>query len=182
MVSTTIELKGLEYFIDNPRDTLYTILTILVKIEVKIVKLSTRGRYGTRILLELALRGGGPIPLKDVAQRQQISISYVARLVALLVAGGMIRSTRGARGGIALAKPAEEIKLSEVIQFLEGSIALVDCVNNPEICDRSEACVTRDVWGELERAMSGVLESTTLQDLVERQKTKESLQEVMYYI
>ena len=93
-----------------------------------------------------------------------------------------MRSTRGAKGGVFLAKPAEQIKLSEVIQILEGSIAPVDCVNNPGICTRSELCVTRDIWGELKQAMNGVLESTTLQDLVERQKSKEQNEGTMYYI
>ena len=72
--------------------------------------------------------------------------------------------------------------MNEVIQLLEGSIAPVECVNNPGVCSRSELCVTRDIWGELKKAMNGVLESTTLQDLVERQKRKERPKEAMYYI
>ncbi len=147
------------------------------------MKLSTRGRYGTRALLELAShQEEGPVPLKDIAQRQQISLQYLGHLITPLIAGGLVRSTRGARGGVSLGRPAEEIKLSEVIQLLEGSIAPVECVNNPEACDRSELCVTRDVWSEIEKAMSGILESTTLQDLVERQKSKQGSREKMYYI
>ena len=146
------------------------------------MKLSTRGQYGTRILLDLALRGEGPVLLKDIAQRQQISLAYVERLITPLIAGGIVRSARGARGGVWLAKSPEEIRLSEVIQLLEGSMALVECVNNPRICSRSAFCVTRDVWGELKKAMDGVLESTTLRDLVERQKRKEQPAEVMYHI
>ena len=147
------------------------------------MKLSTRGRYGTRALLELALhQGEGPVLLKDIAQRQEIPLKYLEHLITPLIAGGMVRSTRGARGGVSLAKPPEEIKLSEVIQLLEGSIAPVECVNNPGICTRSELCVTRDIWSELKKAMNGILESTTLQDLVERQKRKEQPTEVMYYI
>ena len=147
------------------------------------MKLSTRGRYGTRALLDLALhREEGPVLLRDIAQRQQISLPYLEHLIAPLIAGGIIRSTRGTRGGVSLAKPPEEIRLSEVIRMLEGSMALVDCVNSPGVCSRSELCVTRDIWGELKKAMDGVLESTTLQDLVERQKRKEVLIEEMYYI
>ena len=147
------------------------------------MKLSTRGRYGTRALLELALHwGGGPVLLKDIAQRQQISLQYLEHLIAPLIAGGVMMSTRGAKGGVSLAKPPEQVKLSEVIQLLEGSLALVDCVNNPAACDRSELCVTRDVWSALKKAMNGVLESTTLQDLVERYKRKEHPEEAMYYI
>jgi len=147
------------------------------------MKLSTRGRYATRALLDLALhQEEEPVLLKDIAQRQRISLRYLEHLITPLVAAGIIRSTRGARGGVWLAKPPQEIKLSEVIRLLEGSIAPVECVNNPEICVRSELCVTRDIWGELKKAMDGVLESTTLQDLVERQKRKGRPAEVMYYI
>jgi len=147
------------------------------------MKLSTRGRYGTRALLDLALhQGEAPVLLKDVAQRQQISLPYLEHLIAPLIAGGIVWSTRGAKGGVSLAKPPEQVKLSEVIQLLEGSIAPAECVNNPGVCSRSELCVTRDIWGELKKAMNGILESTTLQDLVERQKRKERPEKVMYYI
>lgn len=147
------------------------------------MKLSTKGRYGTRALLDLALhQGEGPIILRDIAKRQEISLPYLDHLIAPLIAGGILRSVRGARGGVCLAKPPEQIKLSEVIQLVEGSIAPTECVNNPEVCTRSNLCVTRDVWIELEKVMVGVLESTTLQDLVERQKRKKQPDEVMYYI
>ena len=147
------------------------------------MKLSTRGRYGTRALLELALhQETGPISLKDIAQRQEIPLGYLEHLITPLIAGGIVRSTRGPRGGVSLAKPPEKIRLSEVIHLLEGSIAPVECVSNPEICSRSKSCATRDIWGELKQAMNGVLESTTLQDLVERQKRKEQPEEVMYNI
>ena len=137
------------------------------------MKLSTRGRYGTRVLLDLALRDGkGPVPLKDIAQRQQISLLYLEHLIAPLIAGGIIRSMRGARGGIWLSKLPQEIKLSEVVRLLEGSLAPVDCVNDPNVCPRSDSCVTRDIWNEVKKAMEGVLESKTLQDLVDMQKRR----------
>jgi len=147
------------------------------------MKLSTKGQYGTRALLDLALHEGeGPVQLKAIAQRQQISHMYLEHLIAPLVAAGIIRSTRGVRGGVWLAKPPQEIKLSEVIELLEGSIAPVECVNDPKYCPRSSTCVTREVWGEVKKAINGVLESTTLRDLVERQKRMEWSKEVMYYI
>jgi len=147
------------------------------------MKLSTRGRYGTRALLDLALHGGKePVPLKEIAQRQQISLLYLEHLITPLVAAGMIRSTRGARGGVCLARSLEEIKLSEVVGLLEGSIAPVDCVNDPKACPRSELCVTRDIWVELKEAMDGVLESKTLRDLVEMQKKKGRTDMVVYDI
>ncbi len=147
------------------------------------MKLSTRARYGTRALLELALRyKEGPVPLKDIARSQQVSVWYLEHLITPLIAAGIIRSTRGAKGGVWLAKPPEEIRLSEIIQLLEGSTAPVECVNNPETCSRSESCVTRDIWDELKKAIDGVLESTTLQDMVERQKRKEGSDQAMYYV
>lgn len=162
---------------------LYTLLIKLINNEVKSMKLSTRGRYTTRALLDLALhQEEGPVLLKDIAQRQQISLQYLEHLITPLIGAGIVVSTRGPRGGVSLAKPPEEIRLSEVIKLLEGSLAPVECVNNPGICTRSELCVTRDIWSELKKAMNGVLESTTLQDLVERQKRKERPEEVMYYI
>ncbi len=147
------------------------------------MKLSTRGQYGTRALLDLALHWGeGPILLKDISKRQEISVAYLEQLITPLIAGGLARSTRGARGGVSLAKPPHEIRLSEVIQLLEGSIAPVECVNNPAVCLRSASCAPRDIWSELKDAMNGVLESTTLQDLVERQRKKEQSEEIMYHI
>ena len=147
------------------------------------MKLSTRGRYGTRVVLDLALHHDEePVLLKDIARRQQISLRYLEHLITPLIAGSILWSTRGPRGGVSLAKPPEEIKLSEVMQLLEGSIAPVECVNDPKYCSRSGFCVTRDIWSELKKAMNEVLESTTLQDLVERQKTKEQPKETMYYI
>jgi len=147
------------------------------------MKLSTRGRYATRALLDLALHHDDePILLRDIARRQQISLSYLEHLIAPLIAGGIVRSTRGAKGGISLAKPPGEIKLNEVIQLLEGSIVLAECVTNPEVCVRSESCVTRDVWGEVKKAINGVLGSITLQNLVERQKRKQQRGTTMYHI
>ncbi len=94
----------------------------------------------------------------------------------------MIRSTRGAHGGVQLGRPPQQVKLSEVLGLLEGSIAPVDCINDPKVCSRSELCATRDVWIELKKAMDGVLESKTLQDLVEMQKKKKVVDMLMYDI
>ncbi len=147
------------------------------------MKLSTRARYGTMALLDLALYGEkGPVLLKDIAHRQQISLPYLEHLITPLIAAGIVRSTRGARGGVSLTRPPEDIKLSEVIPRLEGSLSLVECINDPATCSRYQTCVTREVWDELKKAMNGVLEAMTLQDLVERQKTKEPPKEAMYYI
>lgn len=147
------------------------------------MKISTRGRYGIRALLDLAMRWGqGPVQLKDIAQNQEVSLQYLEHLMRPLIAAGLVRSMRGAHGGVWLAKPPDEVKLIEVIETLVGSIAPVECVDNPTVCNRSARCATRDVWCEMKRVMDEVLESITLQDLVVRQKAKEQQVEAMYYI
>jgi Rrf2 family protein len=138
------------------------------------MKLSTKGRYGTRALLEMAHHyGEGPLLLKDIAERQQISLRYLEHLIGPLVGAGIVKTTRGFKGGVWLARPPAEIKLSETMKLLEGDITPVECINNPGVCTRSRTCATRDVWDEMKQAMYGVLESTTLEDLVERQELKD---------
>ena len=141
------------------------------------MKLSTRARYGTKALLELALHWGEePVLLKDIAQRQQIPLLYLEHLISPLVRAGIIKSTRGIRGGVSLLMPPREVKLNEVVQLLEGSTAPVECINHPEEYPRSDYCVTHDIWIEVQKAIDGVLESTSLQNLVERQKQKWNLE------
>lgn len=147
------------------------------------MKLSTKGRYATRAMLDLALHyGQGPVLLREIARRQQISERYLEHVIIPLRAAGLVTSARGAHGGFALAKPPSEIRLSEIIRVVEGSIALVDCVEDPKLCSRADFCVARDVWAEMGRAMSAVLEYTTLEDLVQRQKEKGQPEAVMYHI
>jgi len=133
--------------------------------------------------VELALHyGEGPILLKDIAKRQQISGRYLEHLIVSLKVAGLVKSMRGARGGFSLAKPPSQIRLSEIIQIVEGSISIVECVDDPKLCSRADLCVTRDIWAEMKKAMNGVLESTTLQDLVERQREKQKPEAGSYYI
>lgn len=147
------------------------------------MKVSTKGRYGTRLLLDLAMHlDEERVLLRDVALRQDISLLYLERLIAPLVAAGIVRTTRGPKGGISLAKPPEQIKLSEVIQLLEGSTAPVECVNDPIVCNRSGICATRDIWSELKKKTDSLLESITIQGLAERQKQKMKAEKSMYHI
>jgi Rrf2 family protein len=137
------------------------------------MKISTRSRYGTRVLFELALHWGeGPILLKEIAQRQRIPLPYLQQLIGPLVKTGMIKTFRGTRGGISLLTPPNKIRLSEVVQLLDGSIARVKCVDNPETCSFSGLCVTHDIWSEVKKSTSKVLESVTLQELVWRWRQK----------
>jgi len=137
------------------------------------MRISTKGRYGTMAMLDLALRyGQGPILAKDIARRQHISGLYLEHLLISLKVAGMVRSTRGTRGGFALAKQPSQIRLSEIIQATEGSMAPTECVDDPEAYPRASVCVIHDVWMEVKSAINSILESTTLQDLLERQKQK----------
>jgi Rrf2 family protein len=139
------------------------------------MKISTKGRYATMAMLDLALRyGEGSILVKDIARRQRISEQYLEHLLISLKAAGMVRSTRGARGGFTLTKPPSQIRLSEIIQVMEGSMAPVECVDAPEAYPRAASCAVHDVWVEVTTAMSSVLQSITLQELVERQAKKEA--------
>jgi len=147
------------------------------------MKISTRGRYATRAMLDLALHYGNvPVLLKDISARQGISLRYLEQIISPLVAAKIVTSTRGPKGGVMLARPPKKIKLSEVIQVLEGPIVPVECVENPGGCTRAPSCVARDVWMDLAKAMYGVLESTSLQDLVDRQEKKWAGRELQYNI
>ena len=137
------------------------------------MKLSTRGRYGVRLMLDLALRyGEGPILLKDIAERQGISEKYLWQLINPLKTTGLVNSLRGAHGGYVLGKAPESISVKEILQILEGSLCLVDCVDDPSFCERSSSCIARDVWREASKNLRQTLENTTLAAMVSRQKEK----------
>ena len=137
------------------------------------MKLSTRGRYGVRLMLDLALHyGEGPIFLKDIAERQGISGKYLWQLINPLKTTGLVSSTRGAHGGYVLGKAPESISVKEILQILEGSLCLVDCVDDPSFCERSSFCISRDIWREASKNLQQTLENTTLAAMVSRQKEK----------
>lgn len=147
------------------------------------MRLSTKGRYGARLMLELALNyGKEPVLLKDIAKKQEISEGYLEHLLPLLKAAGLVNSSRGAHGGYTLAKPPSEITLGEVVGAVEGNLAVVECVTAPKVCHRVNFCVTRDIWEELSEKMTEVLEATTLEDMINRQRQKHKPQPLMYSI
>ncbi len=147
------------------------------------MRLSTKGRYGLRMMLDLALNyERGYILMKDIARRQEISERYLGQLVRLLKTSGLVKSLRGAHGGYALTKSPTQIRLSEIIRVLEGSVAPLECVDDLDLCNRASRCAARDIWKKIKEAMENILESTTLQDLVEQQTGKQQFQETMYYI
>ena len=147
------------------------------------LRISTKGRYGTRLMLELALAyGDGYILLKDIAKKQNISVGYLEQIIPGLKSAGLINSSRGAHGGYVLARPPEKINLYEIVTALEGPVSLVECVNSPEVCDRVDFCVTRDLWDEVSEKIDTTLTSKTLLDLVHKHRNKEKSRPLMYSI
>ncbi len=124
-----------------------------------------------RAMLDLALQSGTePVLIKDISKRQEVSDLYLQQLFNRLKTAGLVRSTRGPKGGFMLTKPPSQIRLADILQAMEGSTAPVECVDNATFCSRADSCVTRKVWAEIKKAMDGVLESTTLQDLVKQEE------------
>jgi Rrf2 family transcriptional regulator, cysteine metabolism repressor len=147
------------------------------------MKLSTKIRYGTRAILELACRyGEGPVELKEIAKSQEISIKYLEQVIIPLRTAGLVKSVRGAKGGYSLAKPPSEIRLFDVVETLEGPFWLVDCIKDSGLCRRSESCVARDVWTEVSEALHKVLKSITLDQMVRRKIERENDRSPAYQI
>lgn len=146
------------------------------------MKLSTRTRYGVRLMLELAIKSNkGQIFLKDIAREEAISEKYLSLIIIPLRGAGLVSSTRGAHGGYTLAKPPSEITIKDIVDVLEGDTCLVDCIKNPSACQRSSRCASRDLWIKLSDRISQTLGSTTLEDLVRMSRDKgENAQ--MYHI
>lgn len=139
------------------------------------IKLSTKGRYGTRLMLNLALHynaGQEPVILKNVAKEEEISIRYLEQIIIPLKLSKLVKSIRGAGGGYILTQPPTKLKLIEIIEALEGPIALVDCVDDLDHCDRTPRCATYEVWKEATNLLKDYFSKTTLQDLVEQAKQK----------
>jgi len=134
------------------------------------MKISTRGRYALRLMLDLAVYGGeGPTSLRDVSARQNISDKYLEQIVTPLSRAGLVRSVRGAGGGYLLTRRPEEYTVGEILRPVEGDLAPVECATDREFCHRCNECVTVALWQEIHKAVSQVVDNTTLADLVERQ-------------
>ncbi|MBW1734971.1 MAG: Rrf2 family transcriptional regulator [Deltaproteobacteria bacterium] len=131
------------------------------------MKLSTRSRYGTRMMLDLARHyDGGPVQIGDVSRREGISVKYLEQIIIPLKKANFIRSVRGPKGGHMLARPPEEITVGGVVRVLEGEINLTSCIENPEVCERIGRCPTRGIWKEASRAMHDKLNSITLSAMI----------------
>lgn len=140
------------------------------------MKLSTKGRYGMRAMLDIALHDNeGYVPLRSIAKRQNISESYLEQLIADLRKSGLVSSTRGSQGGYRLSKSMDSITVGEILRTLEGSLAPVDCVieENPAFCKRFGDCVTRLLWERIRDSINNVIDNITLKDLVDQHRAKE---------
>ena len=135
------------------------------------MKLSTRSRYGIRMMLDLAQHyNDGYVQIGDVAEREGISVKYLEQLIIPLKKAHYIKSARGPKGGHVLAKPPEQITVGEIVKLLEGGIDLSRCIGDPDICDRSETCLSRSIWERATRAMHNELNSLTLSDVIRSHK------------
>jgi Rrf2 family protein len=131
------------------------------------MKLSTRSRYGTRLLVDLARHDDqGPIQIGEISKRQGISVKYLEQLIRPLKKAGYVTSVRGAKGGHLLAQKPEQIKLGDIVRLFETHTDLVECINSPEICDKSDECRVRLVWQEATAVLFQKLDNTSIADLV----------------
>lgn len=139
------------------------------------MKISTKGRYALRLMLDLAIYNtGNPVSLRDIAKRQEISEKYLEQIIAILNKAGFVRSVRGAQGGYVLRRSPKEYTVGDILRLTEGSLAPVACVGDgAEDCDREKDCVTMRVWSMLNEAINNVVDHLTLEDLVawEAEKT-----------
>ena len=136
------------------------------------MKISTKGRYALRLMLDLAVyHTGEPISLKDVAKRQNISEKYMEQIISVLNKAGYVRGIRGAQGGYVLVRTPKEYTVGMILRLTEGDLTPVACVGeNPMSCDRRTSCVTVRIWEKMYEAVSGVVDNITLQDLVDWEK------------
>jgi len=138
------------------------------------MNISTKGRYGLRAILDIARHGQErPVTLSAIAMRQQISEGYLEQLMAPMKRASLVRSSRGAQGGYTLAGEPQEIVVGDIFRALEGPLALTSCISeaDEEFCHMQESCGSRFIWEEIQKAISQVLASYTLADLLEHEKS-----------
>lgn len=149
------------------------------------MKLSTKGRYGLKAMFDLAIYyGEGPITLKSIAERQLISDHYLEQLIAGLRKAGLVKSVRGAQGGYMLSDSPSKITVGDIIRVLEGPLGPSDCVleDEPSVCDRADCCVTRVVWEKIRQSISDVIDSITLQNMLDDYEKIGKKDNYMYHI
>ena len=137
------------------------------------MKISTKGRYALRLMLDLAMNhGGGFIPLKTVALRQEISDKYLEQIIHRLNREGLVESARGAQGGYRLARKAEDYSVGEILRTVEGSLAPVSCLDCKTPCDKFDSCLTIGLYKKIQDAIDGVVDHTSLADIINEYRAK----------
>lgn len=130
------------------------------------MKLSTKGRYGVKAMVDLALHyGGEPVSIKNISERQVISEYYLEQLFAVLRKAGLVKSIRGAQGGYVLNRKPSEITVADIMYVLEGPIEISDCLEESK-CSNIDCCATRLLWERIKNSMDSVMQSTTLEDMI----------------
>jgi Rrf2 family protein len=141
------------------------------------IRLSTKGRYGTRLMLNLAHHfnnGSEAVILKNVSEDEDISIRYLEQIIIPLKINKLVKSIRGAGGGYTLARPPAKIRLCEILEALEGSCCLVECVEDPDYCDKINSCATHDVWTKASLMLKDYFTKLSLTDLMRMEKKKQA--------
>ena len=139
------------------------------------MKISTKGRYALRLMLDLAYYGGDSdyVSVKTIATRQDISEKYLEQIISQLSKAGFVKSIRGAQGGYRLTKTPEEYTVGMILRLIEGNLSTVSCLGeNPNRCRRCHECVTREVWQQINDAVDNVIDGVTLQNLLDKQIEK----------
>ena len=140
------------------------------------VKISTKGRYALRMMLDLAQQDFDQyVTIKSISARQEISDKYLEQIITILSRAGYVKSIRGAQGGYKLAKPAADYTVGMILRLIEGSLVPVACMEDePNQCQRCQKCATLDVWQEINEAVNKVVDNITLADLVRKQQIKQA--------
>ena len=132
------------------------------------MKLSTKGRYGLKAMFQLAIYiNEGPVSLKTIASKQNISEQYLEQIFSSLKKSGLVKSVRGAQGGYLLGKEPKDITVGDILIVLEGPVSLSDCVLDEDVCENSGKCVTKVVWEKMKKGIEDVINSITLQDMID---------------
>jgi Rrf2 family protein len=140
-----------------------------------VMRITTKGDYATRALQDLAWHyERGPVAIEKIASRQGLPVRYLEQLLVRLKRAGFLLSKRGVNGGYSLARPPERITLGDILRAVDSPIEAIYCVEQPQECGHGSDCVLRDVWAEVGRAVSAIVDHTTLQDLCDRIRQRES--------
>ncbi len=146
------------------------------------MRISTKGRYGLRVLVDIALHPDESVILRDIARRQSISEKYLWQVINPLKAAGFVHSLRGSKGGYMLAKDPAEITVLDVVTALEGPVSIVECLSGEDACGLQVECATRDVWRKVEDGIKEIMRGITLADLVRKQRESQSRSVLSYVI